>query len=79
MTLEEAINVLGSGMLAVLLNVPNSDPIKLQLFHAIVEEWFDGSLNTIGSVEPFKSFGTSTFQQAARIIANKVDIYGDVG
>lgn len=79
MTLEEAVKIMGVGLVAVMINVPGMEALKLQLYHAIVEEWLDGGFSSVEeSAELIQKYGTGAYQQAARVIANKVGIYGDV-
>lgn len=80
MTLEEAIGILGTAILAVMVKSPGSEVIAMQIFHALVEEWMDGSLESVknAKLDAFETYGSNTVQQAARVIANKVNVYGDV-
>lgn len=81
MTLEEAIKFLGTAIIAALMRVPGQEMISLQLYHVIIQEWMDGEID-VASPEMVKKladqYGTNTFQQAARVIADKVKLYGDV-
>lgn len=79
MTLEEAINILGLGIISTILKAPGTEGISYILYHAILEEWLNGNPESMKDVSGLiNEYGAASFQQAARVVANKIDIYGDV-
>ena len=80
MTLEEALKLIGVAIIMSLMRLPGHEGVSFHLYNAVVEEWLDGNLDIDQDklTETLSAYGVNSFKQAARIIANKVNIYGDV-
>lgn len=79
MTLQEALDIIGTAFLASLLRVEGSEIMAFPLYHAIIEEWFDGNLDPKTDAGKFSDeYGPNILRQAARVIADNIKIYGDV-
>lgn len=81
MTLEEALQVFGLSIIMAVTKMEGSEMSGLLVSNAIIEEWFDGDIS-VGLTEQIRqvaeTYGTNTIRQAARVIANKTKLYGDV-
>ena len=80
MTLNEALEIIGISVVISMIRTPGYEGVSFQLYNAVVEEWLDGNLEF--DQEKLRlvieGYGTNSLKQAARVVANKVDVYGDV-
>lgn len=80
MTLDEALQIMAAAIIVTITEQPGYKLTSHMLFNAIMNEWLDGSFirENTELEQVLKEYGGNAFQQAARVIANKTEIYGDV-
>lgn len=83
MTLDEALKLIAMSFINIIVggNTTETEAVKMLLFNAVLEEWLDGSFEyvTKEQLEAYhEKYGPMFLRQAARVIANKTQLYGDV-
>ena len=81
MTLQEALQIFGLSIIIALTKMEGHEMSNLLVSNAIMEKWLDGDIGSIVNenvVSLAQKYGGNTIRQAAPVLANNTQFYGDL-